>query len=310
MVKRGKNKVPIIVIAIIIAIVLIAIAISTAKKSAIGANIALIYINNEILLTESPSFLPYAATYADDVIGNIEGATASPSIKAIIFEINSPGGSAVASSEIADAIKKVQAANKTAVALIREQGTSGAYWIASSCEHVIAHPLAITGSIGVLASYLEISGLLERYNITYERLVKGEHKDILSPFRELSDEERSMIEKKLDIIYKTFIEEVALNRNLSKEQVQELADGMFCLGKEAKELGLVDELGSRQEAINYVEAKHNIKARIKEYKKEKSLFEQFAEFYSMTSFWLGRGIGASFIDKNLIASLNSIMPRT
>ena len=106
--------------------------------------------------------------------------------------------------------------------------------------------MSITGSIGVSGSYLEISGLLERFNITYQNLTTGKYKDTMSPFRKLEEEEKEMILKKLKIIHNHFIEEVAKNRNLDKEEVERLANGMFYLGTEAKELKLVDALGSRE----------------------------------------------------------------
>jgi protease-4 len=294
----------IIIVAIILLIILLSASITTKS---LGANVALIKIDGEILSSEGLSI--YEATYSDEVIKNIENAVKTPSIKAIIFEINSPGGSAVASSEIADAIKNARAANKTTVALIREQGTSGAYWVASACDHIVAHPLAITGSIGVISSYLDFSGFLDRYNVSYERLVSGKYKDAMSPFRELTDEERAIIQKKLDIVYGVFIQEVAKNRNLSEDSVKEMATGMFYLGKEAKDLGLVDELGSKQEAVDYIEQKYGITASIREYKKSKSLFDQLAEYMPISNFWLGRGIGASLADKNLMGSLNSVAPQ-
>ena len=307
--KRGKrDKTPIIVISIIVAIFVFMIIIISISKDNLsrGNNVALIHIDGTILVADSQSFIPYSATYSDKVITFIEDAIKNKNIKAIIFEINSPGGSAVASSEIAEAIKKVKEHNKTTVALIREQGTSGAYWVASACDYVITHPLSITGSIGVIASYLEISGLLESYNITYEKLTAGKYKDVMSPFRELTQEEREMIQNKLDIIYKAFVEEVAKNRNLSEEQTRELATGMFYLGKEAKDLRLVDFLGTKEDAINYIEKQCNITAKIKEYKKEKGLLDIFSRLQSQGSFWLGRGIGASFIDQNLMSSLKIV----
>src|SRR3989338_6818866 len=100
-----------------------------------------------------------SATASSETIKFIEKADKNPSIKAIILEINSPGGSAVASEEIANAVKKT---NKTTVAWIREIGTSGAYWIASSSDHIVASRMSVTGSIGVIASYLEFEGLVDR----------------------------------------------------------------------------------------------------------------------------------------------------
>ena len=94
---------------------------------------------------------------------------------------------------------------------------------------------------------------LRRDESEYEKLTSGEHKDIMTPFRELTEEEREMIQERLDIIYEAFIEEVAVNRNLSEQQIRELATGMFYLGKEAKDFGLVDELGTKEDAISYIE---------------------------------------------------------
>ncbi|MBI3883795.1 MAG: signal peptide peptidase SppA [Sphingobacteriales bacterium] len=177
----------------------------------------------------------------------------------MLFEINSPGGSAVASEEIANAVKK---ANKTTVAWIREIGTSGAYWVASSSGHIVANRVSITGSIGVIASYLEFPGLLEHYNITYQRLVSGKYKDIGSPFKEMTPEEKAIFQQNLDTIRDYFVSEVAKNREMSKKDVDKIANGVFYLGAQAKELGLIDELGGKDEAINYIEKKDGIKAEI------------------------------------------------
>ena len=302
--KRGKKRNNRIFVWIFIAVIafVILIAILFGFEGLSNNNIALISIKGTII-AERSGFIPYAATYSDDVVSHIKDATNNKNIKAIVFEINSPGGSAVASSEIAEAIKKAKK-EKLTVAVIREQGTSGAYWVASACDHIIAHSLSFTGSIGVIASYLEISGLLKSYNITYEKLTSGEHKDIMTPFRELTEEEREMIQERLDIIYEAFIEEVATNRNLNEQQVRELATGMFYLGKEAKDFGLVDELGTKEDAIIYIEKELDIKASIKEYKEESSFFDLFSRIQSEQSYWIGRGIGASLLDRNMISNLN------
>src|SRR3990172_9614359 len=147
-------------------------------------NVAIIRIYGPILTTDG-GLLSGEVTKSDDILKFIKKANESDEIKAVVFEINSPGGSAVASDEIGRAIKEM---NKTTVAWIREVGASGGYWIASSTDHIIANRMSITGSIGVIGSYLEFSGLLNRYNVTYQRMVSGKYKDMGSPFKELSDE--------------------------------------------------------------------------------------------------------------------------
>ena len=167
-------------------------------------------------------------------------------IKAILFEINSPGGTAVASEEIVNAVKK---SKKYKVAWIRDQGASGAYWIASAADKIVASPLSITGSIGVLGSYLEFSGLLTRYNITYERMVGGKYKDLGTPYRELTDEERILFQRSIDELHDYFMQDVAKNRDIPENKIREIATGMFYTGKQAKELNLVDVLGGKEEAL-------------------------------------------------------------
>ena len=129
----------------------------------LDGNVALIDITGTIVAADDTDFLFEDVTSSDDIRKLIRRAAKNDKIKAIIFRINSPGGSAVASDEIASEIKKV---NKTTVAWIREIGTSGAYWIASSTDHIVANRMSITGSIGVIASYLGFSGFLEEHNVT------------------------------------------------------------------------------------------------------------------------------------------------
>jgi len=230
-------------------------------------------------------------------------ADKNDNIKAIVFKINSPGGSAVASEEIAREIEKI---NKTTVAWIREVGASGAYWIASSTDHVIANRMSITGSIGVVASYLGFSGFLAEHNVTYERLVAGELKDIGSPFKDMTAEEKSLFEKSLEDIHDYFIEEVAKNRNLKEQDVKKIATGLFYLGAEAKKLGLVDELGSRDEVIGYIEKQIGEDVDIIEYKKGKGFLSSLSQVMNEKSYYMGMGIGSSLFTKARLADSISI----
>lgn len=256
----------------------------------LSGNVALIPIEGLIVGTEDSEFLFESITTSPDTVELIEKAGKNPNIKAIVLEINSPGGSAVASEEIANAVKKT---NKTTVAWIREVGASGAYWIASSADYIVANRASITGSIGVIASYLEFPGLLERYNVTYRRLVSGKFKDIGSPYKEMTDEERAIFQQTLDEIRDYFVSEVAKSRNLNKKDVDKIANGLFYLGAQAKELGLVDELGGKDEVIRYIEKKESIKVEIVEYKKEKTLLDLLSKVLSKQSFFVGRGIGSA-----------------
>ena len=269
--------------------------------TSLSGNVALIPIEGVIVGTEDSQFLFESITTSTQTVEFIEKADKNPNIKAIILEINSPGGSAVASEEIANAVKKT---NKTTVAWIREVGASGAYWVASASDHIVANRVSITGSIGVIASYLEFPGLLEDYNVTYRRLVSGKYKDIGSPFKEMTEEENEIFQKNLDTIRDYFVSEVAKNRNLNRKDVDKIANGLFYLGAQAKELGLVDEVGGKDEVISYIEKKEGIKAELVEYKKEKTLFDVLSKVLSKQSFFVGRGIGSSLLDKRTATSVS------
>ena len=259
----------------------------------LSGNVALIPIKGVIQGDKDSEFIFGKVASSAETVEFIEKADKNPSIKAIILEINSPGGSAVASEEIANAIKKT---NKTTVAWIREVGASGAYWIASASSHVVANRASLTGSIGVIASYLEFQGLLDKYNVTYERLVSGKYKDIGSPYKEMTPEERQIFQQTLDQIRDYFVSAVAKNRNLNKKDVDRIANGLFYLGAEAKDLGLVDELGGKDEVLNYIEKKERIKAEVVEYKKERTLLEVLGQLMSKQSFFIGKGIGSSLFE--------------
>ncbi len=250
-------------------------------------NIALIEVKG-IITGDGSDGLLSSSVSSKDIIKLIEKANKNIFIKAIILEINSPGGSAVASAEVADAVKKVQ---KPVIAVIREVGASGAYWIASATDRIYAHPLSMTGSIGVIGSYLEFAGLLERYNITYRRLVAGDYKDTGNPYKRMTPDEQSLYQQKLDAMHVAFIDAVAKNRNLDRERVKQLATGFVYLGEEAIALNLVDELGGLDKAEEYIEGLLNIKANTVAYKRKQTLTEILSVVTANQLYRLGVGVG-------------------
>ena len=198
---------------------IIALFFNSGNEAVTGYNTAIIPVKGEITSEGSGGFFSSATASAPDIIMSIEKAKNDANIKAVIFEIDSPGGSAVATDEISQAIKSLNEKNITTVAWIRESGASGAYWIASSTDHIVANRMSMVGSIGVYGSYLELYGLMNRYNVTYQRLVSGEYKDAGTPYRPLSSAEEVYIQEKLDKIHSYFISAVAENRNMSIDSV-------------------------------------------------------------------------------------------
>lgn len=260
----------ILILALLVVATIVAALFSSDLDTA-GANIAIIKVSGPITGESATGIFSGSTASATQIVALLEKAQDERAIKGVILEINSPGGSPVASDEIAQAIKNLE---KPIVAQIRESGASGAYWIASSADHIVANRMSITGSIGVIASYIEFDEFLREWNLTYNRLVAGERKDVGDPFTELTPQERAFLEEKLAVIHGFFIEEVAQNRNLTLEQMERISDGRFLLGIEALEAGLVDELGGRDEAVEYLEERLAITAKTIEYEEEQGLLAQ------------------------------------
>lgn len=257
--------------------------------STIG-NVAIIPLDGAIMVHSGQVFGGEAVVSSSDIIGFIQEAEQNPQIKAIILVINSPGGSAVASDEIAASVKN---AEKPVVALIREVGASGGYWVASAADYVVANRMSITGSIGVISSYLEFSGLLNDYNITYQRMIAGKYKDLGTPFKGLAADERNILQEKLNLIHGYFIEGVAENRGLDVNSVRKIATGEFYLGIEALKLGLVDELGDMATAEYYLRSNYGLESvEPVIYQRELGFLDLLASVFADFSFDVGRGFAS------------------
>lgn len=289
--KKGKDRsrnILLIILAVVVSLSIFIFLISFLSSGKIG-NVALIPIDGVLTIDGSSSLLGESATSSTQIIKSLEKAEKSLQIQAIVLEINSPGGSAVASDEISAAIKK---SSKPVVALIREVGASGGYWVASSANYVIANRMSITGSIGVISSYLEFSGLMDDYGVKYEQLTAGKYKDMGTPYRELTAEEKKIMQSKLDQIHEYFIQEIAQNRNLPEDKVKELATGEFFLGVEALDYGLIDELGDIDSVTDYLKNQGLKEIEYIRYEHKATLLEILGGVFSDYSFRIGEGLGS------------------
>ena len=206
-------------------------------------------ITGAISTTGSSSLFESTLT-SKTIADKIESANEDTAIDAILLVIDSPGGAPVASHEIARAVEE---ADKPVASQIREVGASGAYWVASSSDYIVSDPVSITGSVGVLSSYLDFSGLLSDYNVTYQRFVNGEYKDLGTPYKPLEDDERRKLQSKIDLLGEYFLDDVVEKRGLSERQKQQIQTAEFFIGVESIDVGLVDELGGEDEAIAWLE---------------------------------------------------------
>ncbi len=242
----SKPKWPWVVVGVIVVLFLL---VQCSGTEGLGGNTALISVDG-VILTSSGGGLFAEGISSSRIVEQIHDANENPLIKAIVVEINSPGGSAVASQEIANALK---ASPKPTVSYIRDAGASGGYWVATATDKIYASEMSIVGSVGVTAAQLEYAGLLEEFNITYRRTTAGKFKDIGTPFREQTPEEADRLDQKLSLMHDYFINEVKTQRNLDQATVAEISQADFYIGLQALELGLIDAYGGKQEAVAYIE---------------------------------------------------------
>lgn len=188
-----------------------------------------------------------AVTASDDVIEYLRTAGEDTSIKAILLDVDSPGGEPVASEEIARAVRDT---GKPSVAWVRQTAASGAYWVASAAGKIVASANSDVGSIGVSMSYLDNVDMNDEQGLHFNSLSTGKYKDMGSPDQILTEEEIALIERDLFVTHENFVAAIAANRNLSYETVAALADGSTMLGKMALENGLIDMIGGQKEAYD------------------------------------------------------------
>jgi len=216
-------------------------------RFAFGDKIAIVEIKG--VITQSSPIIEEILQYQED-----EG------VKAIILRIDSPGGGVGPSQEIHREILKLKKKKKV-VTSMGSVAASGGYYIACASDLIIANPGTITGSIGVLMEFTNIEELFKKIGIKGVVLKSGEHKDIGSPFREMTPEEKKIIQGVIDNVHQQFIHAVAEGRKLDRTKVAQIADGRILTGEQAKQMGLVDQIGNLQDAIDVVAKMVNIEGK-------------------------------------------------
>lgn len=202
------------------------------------------------LIADSRATLKQLDRFADDA-----------AIKAIVVRINSPGGAVGPSQEILREIEKIKGKKKV-VASLGTVAASGGYYIACGANLIMANKGTATGSIGVLMQFTNVEGLTKKIGLDFFTLKSGHYKDVGSPFRTMTPEEKEYLQHLLDNIYQQFLSDVARNRKLPLEKVKSLAEGKVYTGLEAKQLGLVDEFGNLEDAIQKAGELGGIKGKV------------------------------------------------
>jgi len=227
---------------VLFAVLVIALALTVGPDEAadfpFSDRIQVVDIEGQLL--ESRSIIDQLKRYED-----------SESIKAILLNIDSPGGGVAVSQEIYTEIKRLrEKKDKTIVAYFSSTGASGAYYLACAANRIVANPGTIVGSIGVIAEWVNYADLLEWAKLKDVVFKTGEFKDTGSPSRPLTDNERKYFQGLIDDMYVQFVEAVSSGRKLDLQEVRSVADGRVFTGRDAKERKLIDEIGNFQDAVD------------------------------------------------------------
>lgn len=216
-----------------------------------GKRIALIYGTGSITRGSS-GFDPMtrgSSFGADDVAKAFREARDDKKVRAIVFRVDSPGGSAMGSEVVHREVLRARESGKPVVVSMGSVAGSGGYYVAAPADKIVAQPATVTGSIGVVSGKLATGDAWRRVGINWDELSIGRNASFNSPIKAYSESERQRLEAGLDVIYEGFKERVASGRSMGADRVEEVAKGRVWTGSKAKELGLVDELGGLDRAI-------------------------------------------------------------
>ncbi len=224
-----------LILLLIIALVMLGAVISRVP---VGDRVAIISIKG-VIVNPLPT------------VRKIERLRKDRSVKALVIRVDSPGGSVGASQEIYRAIERFRAEGKPVVVSMGNIAASGGYYVSAPADYIFANPGTITGSIGVIIQHVAYKELMEKIGVKATAIKTGKFKDTLNPFRELTPEEKEYLKETINEAYEQFLEAILRYRSkkISEERLREVADGRVFTGERAKELGLVDELGGIEDAI-------------------------------------------------------------
>ena len=257
-----KRRVYIILGTIIALFFLLLFLRSIGSNVSLGEKVAVVDITG--IISGSDATIKLIHTYRDD-----------PSIKAIVVRINSPGGSVAPVQEIYSELKKIE---KPIVASMGGSAASGGYYVACAADTIFANPGTLTGSIGVIMQFTQLKGLYDKVGLGHQVIKSGDFKDVGSPFREMTEQERAALQSTVDDVYNQFVDTIfeARGNHLTRDEIVALADGRIFSGKQALDSKLLDQLGNLPDAIKAAGALAGIEGTPKVVRKEKktSLLEQ------------------------------------
>ena len=236
--------------------------------------IAIFDVEGTILDTgDQTSIFSGTSTYNHrSFLKKLDMAAENNDIKGVILRINSPGGGVLESAEVYDKILKVKATGKPVYVSMGSMAASGGYYISAPADKIFASNETLTGSLGVIMQGYNYEKLAQKYGVEFETIKSGPYKDIMSPTREMTAEERKILQSMVDNMYNEFVRIIAEGRGMSQKEVRKLADGRVYDGRQAKQVKLVDEIGRLDDVIASMKKDLDIKdAQVIRYTDETSL---------------------------------------
>ena len=205
-------------------------------SSGSGGTLAVVELKDEILSSEN-------------IVRQFKKYRENSSVKGIVFRIESPGGGVSASQEIYEEVKKTRDSGKPVVVSMGSVAASGGYYVSCGATKIVANPGTVTGSIGVISQFMNFNQLMGKVGVGTTTVKSGKFKDTGNPYREMTEEEKKYFQETIDDVYQQFLSVVETERKIPHDAAKKLADGRIFTGKKAYEVGLVDTLGTYEDAI-------------------------------------------------------------
>lgn len=226
-----------------------------------GDRIAVLEVNGVIQDTGGASSLFESAGYNhQSFLEQLDAVEKDDTVKGVILKVNSPGGGVVESAQIHKKLEEIKKDTKKPI-YVSMGGTaaSGGYYISAPATKIFASKETLTGSLGVIMQGINYSELAEKYGVDFVTIKSGPYKDIMSPTREMTDEERDILQSMIDNSYEGFVDVIASGRDMSEEQVKKIADGRIYDGQQAKEVNLIDEFGYYEDTVEAMKKDYKLK---------------------------------------------------
>ncbi|RTR29596.1 signal peptide peptidase SppA [Robertmurraya yapensis] len=189
----------------------------------------------------------------------LEQVKEDDTVKAVVIRVNTPGGGVVESAEIHDKIVEIQTEAKKPVYIsMGSMAASGGYYVSAPAHKIFASPETLTGSLGVIMQGYNFAGLAEKYGVEFVTIKSGPYKDIMSATRDMTEEEKGILQSMISNSYEGFVDVIAEGRDMTEEQVKKIADGRIYDGRQAKELGLIDDFGYFEDVVEAVKKEQKI----------------------------------------------------